>query len=553
MADTATDLVDRYWRYHVEADDRRPLWDSDMDDIERWPSTSVAVTDERRRRLLDFRREALDLLDAADPGDVPTLRTVVDSAFLLAAKQDIETELMYPHPRLGLHSYLYWAVNNFPLRTAEDGQRYLDKLARFPAAIDQLRERMEHAAAAGRAPLARHSREAVDDLDKHLATPTSDDPLMDQATPTELAAADGARWRDRLAAAIDEHVRPALAALRDTLRDVSLPAGRDDEHCGLLHQPDGAASYATLVEAFTVEGMTPRDVHDTGREQVERLAAEYRDLGSSALGTSDVAEIFRRLREDAALHHTDPQAVVEAATRLHERAQELAPDWFLRTPKAACEVRAVDHGAVAFYSRPAADGSRPGVFFFNTSDPTIWGPQLAATVFHEGIPGHHFQLALALEDEDLHDLHRNLYLPAFGEGWGLYAERLADRMGLYTSDIERLGMLASDSLRACRLVVDTGMHALGWSRRQAIDYMLDNSPLDVVEVSAEVDRYIAMPGQATSYMMGRLQIERLRDETRSRLGAAFDLRSFHDLVLSQGMVSLPALRAMVAAWGGRAR
>ncbi len=549
MPDSPSELLDRSWRLQVELDDHRPLWDSDIDQIERWPRTSVEHTTDARERLLAMRDDALALV--ADGGeDAPSLRTAADSALLVASQLDVEAELLYPHPTLGLHSYLHWAVNNFPLRTAEHGQRYLDKLAAFPAAVDELRGRLEVAAREGRAPIARHTRMTVERLDQHLASAISDDPLAEQAAPTDLAEVEADAWRQDLADAIVASVRPALGRLRETLHDVSLPAGRADEDCGLLHQPGGAATYELLVQANTTEGVTPDQVHATGLEQVERLAAEYRELGAATLGTADLGEIFRRLREDPTLSYTDADEVVAAATELHQRAQELAPAWFARTPRAACEIRAVEHGSIAFYSPQAADGSRPAVFFFNTSDPTVWGPNLAATVFHEGIPGHHFQSALALEDDTLHDLHRKQFLPAFGEGWGLYAERLADDIGLYADDIQRLGMLSTDSLRACRLVVDTGMHALGWSRQQAIDYMLDNSPMGVGEVTAEVDRYIGIPGQATSYMMGRLELQRLRDGARSRLGSAFELRDFHDVVLSRGMVSLPALGMMVDAWQG---
>lgn len=549
MPDTSSELLDRSWQLQVELDDHRPLWDSDMDQIERWPSTSMEHTTAAEEQLLGVRAEALAL--AANGGDdAPSLRTAADAALLVAAQRDVEAELLYPHPTLGLHSYLHWAVNNFPLRTAEHGQRYLDKLAAFPAAVGELCERLEDAAAAGRAPIARHTRMSIGRLDQHLTGAISDDPLAAQAAPTDLAAVEVDAWRQDLGDAIVGSVRPALARLRDTLLDACLPAGRSDEECGLLHVPDGAARYQLLVEAHTTDGVTPEQVHAIGLEQVERLAEEYGELGATTLGTADLHQVFRRLREDPTLHHSTADGVVAAATQLHERAQELAPAWFVRTPRAACEVRGVEHGSMAFYSPPAADGSRPGVFFFNTSDPTMWGPNLAATVFHEGIPGHHFQGALALEDDTLHDLHRKQFLPAFGEGWGLYAERLADEIGLYLDDVQRLGMLATDSLRACRLVVDTGMHALGWSRQQAIDYLCDNSPLGLGEVTSEVDRYIGLPGQATSYMMGRLELQRLRDDARSRLGSAFELRDFHDVVLSRGMVSLPALEMMVDRWQG---
>jgi uncharacterized protein (DUF885 family) len=546
-----TELLDRFWATHVELDDRRPLWDSDIDQLERWPSTSVAHTEQAKQRLLALRDEALERAAAAGAaGAAPSLRTAADAAFLLAVRLDADTEFSYAHPLQGLHSYLYWAVNNFPLRTAEHGQRYLDKMAGFPAAADELRERLEAATAADRPMIERHARDAAHRIGDQLAAPVEQDPLLAQAPPVELGEDAVARWRADLAAAVETHVRPALGRLRRTLQDVVAAAGRPDEECGLCHVPGGEQEYARLVEAFTTPGTTPDQVHETGLAQLERLAQEYRELGSRALGTDDLDTVLARLRDDPGLRHDTPDAVVAAARSMHERAEQLAPDWFARTPQADCDVRATSHGAIAFYSPPSRDGDRGGVFFFNTSDPSVWGSNLASTVFHEGIPGHHFQAALAIEDDTLHDLHRQLFLPAFGEGWGLYAERLADEMGLYTDDLQRLGMLTADAMRACRLVVDTGIHHRGWSRQQAIDFMAEHTPTQHVAVVREIDRYIGTPGQATSYMMGRLELQRLREESATRLGDAFDVRDFHGVVLSRGMVSLPALRQVVEAWQG---
>ncbi len=549
MHDDVRDLVDRFWAYRHEVDDQTPLWDSQLDQVERWVTTSMEHTEEVRRRMLAFAREAAELLErrALDARDRATVRTLADAAQLDAASVDVTVELVLPHPDMGLHSYLFWAVNNFPLRTAEHGERWLDKLARFPATVDELRARLVTAAQSERVPIASHTARAIELLDQHLASEVADDPLLQQPAPTELDEAATDAWRSRVADAVRDHVRPALARLRETLQEETLVAGRHDEDCGLLHLPHGRELYAALVEGYTAPGTTPEQVHEVGLAQVERLAEEYRELGGRAFGTTDLAEVFARLR-DPALHFTTAEEVVAAATAHHRRAEELAPAWFLRTPAAPCEIRAVEHGSLAFYSRPAEDGSRPGVFFFRTSDPTVWGPNLASTVFHEGIPGHHFQLALAMEDPELHPMHRDLFLSAFGEGWALYTERLSEEMGLFTNDVDRLGMLANDSLRACRLVVDTGMHALGWTRQRAIDFMVDNSPLSLVEITGEVDRYIGWPGQATSYMMGRLEIERLRAEAEAALGDGFDLRRFHDVLLGRGMLSLTALRTVVEDW-----
>jgi uncharacterized protein (DUF885 family) len=254
------------------------------------------------------------------------------------------------------------------------------------------------------------------------------------------------------------------------------------------------------------------------------------------------------MREDPALHFTSGEQLVEASEVAMARAWEAMPDWFSILPKAPCAVTGTTTGAKAFYFPPAADGSRGGSFFINTSDPSSWGTfELEAMAFHEGIPGHHLQLAVASELPDsIPAVRRFSENAAYAEGWGLYTERLADEMGLYTGPVDRLGMLAADSMRACRLVVDTGLHALGWSRQQAVDYMLANSPLREGVVRPEIDRYIVTPGQACSYMVGRLEIERIRREAQARQGEAFDVKEFHSAVLDGGALPLGVLDEVVA-------
>ncbi len=229
------------------------------------------------------------------------------------------------------------------------------------------------------------------------------------------------------------------------------------------------------------------------------------------------------------------------------RAWEAMPDWFETLPQAPCAVEGVTTGAKAYYFPPAADGSRGGTFFINIDDPTSWGIfELESLAFHEGIPGHHLQLTIASELPDsVPAIRRYSENAAYAEGWGLYTERLADEMGLYSSQVQRLGMLSADSLRACRLVVDTGLHALGWSRQQAIDYMVENSPMTEGICRPEVDRYIVSPGQACSYMIGRLEIQRMRAEAESREG--FEIKKFHSAVLDGGALPLNVLDQVVRA------
>jgi uncharacterized protein (DUF885 family) len=267
------------------------------------------------------------------------------------------------------------------------------------------------------------------------------------------------------------------------------------------------------------------------------------------VGTSDLTAIFDGLRDDPALHHTNADDIVAASKTAMAKAKAAMGGWFGILPKADCEVEAITRGAVAYYFPPAGDGTRDGVFFMNTSDPTAWGRfAIESTVYHEGIPGHHLQMAIATELHGVPEFRKRAFISAYGEGWALYTERLADEMGLYGTPLDRMGMLSADSMRASRLVVDTGMHAMGWSRDEAVDYMLQNSPMRVSQVRAEVDRYIVNPGQALAYMIGRLEIQRMRADAEARLAHRFDIKAFHDTVLGSGLMPLPTLDRLVRDW-----
>ncbi|NUS52205.1 MAG: DUF885 domain-containing protein, partial [Nocardioidaceae bacterium] len=325
------------------------------------------------------------------------------------------------------------------------------------------------------------------------------------------------------------------------------PNARPDDRCGLGSLDGGDAAYAAALRLFTTTDKSAQEIHDIGLAQVAKLADEYRALGPEVAGSDDLQQIFEAMRSDPALHFSTGEQLVEASEVAMDRAWDAMPAWFSVLPQARCAVQPTSTGAKAFYFPPAADGSRGGTFFVNVADPTSWGTfELEAMAFHEGIPGHHLQLAIASELHDVPELRKHIVNSAYAEGWGLYTERLADEMGLYSGPVDRMGMYAADSMRACRLVVDTGLHALGWSREQAVRFMVENSPLAEGVVRPEVDRYVVTPGQATSYMIGRLEIQRMRAEAEARQGDRFDVKAFHDAVLGSGGMPLGVLDAHVA-------
>ncbi|MFD4249864.1 DUF885 domain-containing protein [Amycolatopsis thermoflava] len=428
----------------------------------------------------------------------------------------------------------------------EQGRRHLGRLAAIPRYLEQAADRHRAGVAAGRVPVEHLVRAAIAHLDRYLAAPDSD-PLLRQPAPSEEFAAE----RERVLA---EVVRPAFAAYRDALATDIAPHGRPPEKPGVCWLPDGERIYASLARTHTTTDRTPDELHETGLRIIGELAAEYREIGSRVFGTDDLAEIFRRLRTDPQLRWGSAEELLDTARSAISRAEEAAPRWFGRIPPHKWVVEPVPAaeapgGPAAFYLQPSVDGSRPGIYFANTHEVTERFRHAAeVTAFHEAIPGHHFQLSTALTLTDLPLLRRIGDFNAYAEGWGLYSERLAAEMGLYSDDVALLGMLTMDSMRAGRLVVDTGLHAKGWSRQQAVDYLREHTPMPQVEIESEVDRYIAYPGQALAYMVGRLEIQRVRARAEQALGERFDIRAFHDLVLGGGALPLSVLAAVVDDW-----
>ncbi|MEX2279028.1 MAG: DUF885 domain-containing protein [Acidimicrobiia bacterium] len=538
-------IADEYWNLYRENDHLHALWEGELEYLERWSDLSEEGLAAYRTALLEIVQRADAARQGADGPEAITLSTVLWHGRVAAASTEIEALLAAHNPVVGVYSLLAAFLNRYTLTTEDHGQRYLDKLRGLPVMIGQLIGGLERGRDVGWVPNELHVQMMIDTLDRVLSTDARHHPFGGQPAPSEGGHPD---WHDSITAIIDDHIQPALRRYRDALETISLPVAPSAEEPGLCHLDGGEDLYRRLVAGFTTTDLSPESIHERGLEQVARLDDEYRQSGGAAFGTTDLAEIYSRLRNDDSLHYHDVDQLISDATEMFHRAQAEAPNWFRRTPESDCEVRPTTAGAMAFYSSPNPETGKPAAFYFNVSDPSLWGPQLASTTFHEGIPGHHFDIARSIENEDLHLVHRKLYIAAFNEGWALYSERLSDEMGLFRNDIERLGMLAGDSLRACRLVVDTGMHLHGWSRDRAIEYMMDNSPLPRGEIEAEIDRYIGSPGQALSYMIGRLEIADARARAEEALGAAFDIADFHEAVLGHGTIPLETMRTSVEAW-----
>jgi uncharacterized protein (DUF885 family) len=345
---------------------------------------------------------------------------------------------------------------------------------------------------------------------------------------------------------------PAYGRMHQFMQQSYLPKGRDT--VGLHDLPDGKAWYEFRIETNTTLPLTADEIHTFGQQEVARILAEMTKVKITVGFGGDLPAFFEFLRTDAQFFFDSEQALIDGYTQVKEKIDSRVPLLFEVFPKADYEVRAVEafraaSSAGASYQSPAPDGSRPGIFYINAYNLKAQPKYLMETLsIHEAAPGHHFQIAIQQEVESLPDFRKFGGYTVFSEGWALYAESLGKEMGLFTDPYMWYGRLSDEQLRAMRLVVDTGLHAFGWSRQKAIDFMTDNSSLALTDIEAEVERYIAIGGQAVSYKVGQRHIRMLRNKAQEALGEKFDVKKFHTQILIDGALPMPILEAKIDRW-----
>jgi len=544
-------LADDYWEWTLKVNPSEAHMLGDYRYIDRVEDASRAAEDEEiaTKRAYAAKARSFDP-ETLSSADKITRETLIYDCEATADVIEMRQAEFGIDPIFGLQAVYQVMMPQFTVETPDHADGMLDKLRAIAVQIDQVTDRLREGVAAGRVNADFAVESTVQQLDAVLDSPIEESAFLKAQMPDGYTEEDKARWMERAKAIVESEINPAMDRYRAYIRDTVGPIARSNEEAGLKYLPDGDLIYSRLLHRFTTLHMPAEEIHEIGLQQIDRLASEYLEVAGPLLDMTSLDDIMTALREDPELHHTSGEDVVRHAEEAFAAAKAEMPNWFGRLPKSDCFVQETHHGPVAFYYPPAEDGSRQGTFFMNTADPTSWSTyEVQSTAFHEGIPGHHLQIAIAQElGDSIPAFQRNGFISAYGEGWGLYTERLADEMGLYSTPLDRVGMLSADSMRACRLVVDTGMHALGWSRQKAIDYVAANSPLSMHSIVQEIDRYLSFPGQAVSYMIGRIEIQRMRHEAEISMGDGFDIKGFHDVVLDSGLVTLPTLDRMVKEW-----
>ncbi|MCB9605762.1 MAG: DUF885 domain-containing protein [Polyangiaceae bacterium] len=543
-----------------------PLWASDLGVTElqaELPDHSRAALAAWRGQQRSFLAEAQKLKDdELSPEDRLTKRLFVEMLSTRVAGFVCKSE--------------YWSIdarsnplvnlNRLPelakLTSLASGKDLLERYRGVSGLVDQeianLKVGLNLNLVTSRAILERVIKQYRTELAKQLDTW----PLYKAADelPEEWPADERAELGRKLRHEVERQIRPAYTRFVTFLERELLPKTRDGQHEGISALSVGKVCYEAEIRRHTTLELSADQLHQLGKDELNKIHKEIVELGGKVFSDQakpediNLAFIQGKLRDDPALFFNSAQEIQDAANAALKRAQAEVPQVFGRRPKAPCVVRPIpDYEApfspIAYYRPPEPGGGKPGEYFVNLLNPPT-RPRYEAEVlaFHESVPGHHLQIAIAQELPELPAFRKHAYNTAYVEGWGLYSERLAAELGLYSDDLSRLGMLSFDTWRASRLVVDTGLHAKGWTRKQAEDFMFANTMLAKNNIENEVDRYISWPGQALAYKVGQLRILALRKEAEQALGAKFKLSEFHDVVLGEGPLPLPVLSEQVHAW-----
>ena len=548
-------LFDAQW----EADMRRyPEWATFVGD-HRYGDRLYDATPAARAAEFDSAREALAQAQAIRRDALTAQDQVSLDVFMHGLQRSLSFE-----PFVGYRSMSLGALGGFqsdfadlltssPVASRAQVEQMLARMAAYPKRVEQELARLREGQALGWVPPRSVLDRVLVQLDAELAPAIEQSPFFLPFTQlgSDIPAAAQSALRAQAVQAIDAHVLPALRLLRRFVADDYLPAAPTDG--ALSRYLQGDRVYAELLREHSTTDLSAAQIHALGQRELTRLRAEMDAVVKAAGFDADFARFVEHLNTDPKYFHTSPQALLAGYRDIAKRIDPELPRLFAQLPRAPYGVRAMpahmSPDRAEYYDPPTLDGTRPGWFNANAQawrSRPIWGMETLAA--HEAVPGHHLQLARAVELGELPRFRRSGGYTVYGEGWALYAETLGFELGLYKDPNSRFGYLQAQAFRAARLVVDTGLHAFGWTRQQAIDFMVERTGQSLPFVTSEVDRYYSWPGQALAYMIGELKIIELRDRAKAALGARFDIRKFHGVVLDQGSVPLPVLERAVDGW-----
>ena len=543
------------WDWRME---HSPTWASILGDRrwnERWGDLSLAAVHKEHQHAVDV----LERLKAIDRGQ-------------LSQRGELNADLFRKHYETSLDEYRLHAflipfnsqregiqtsaelADNLPFITLKDYEDWLARLRSFPVCLDQtmevMRQGVQEKMVLSRAVLQR----VPGQLDKQLVSDPrqSDFYKPFRSFPASVTKTDQDRIASAAADAIERGIVPAFARYKDFYVKDYLPACYDQP--GIWQAPNGEELYNFLSRTFTTTNLTPAEIHRIGLDEVTRINGEMEAVRAKIAFPGPRQQFFEHLRTDPRFFEKTPEDLLRTYRATAKRIDPELVKLFRTLPRMPYGVKPIPEAVApdttaAYYSQGAADGSRAGAYYVNLYRPETrpkW--EMMALTLHESVPGHHLQIALAMEQRDLPNFRRYGYYNAFGEGWGLYSESLGDEMGLYDDPYSKFGQLTYDMWRAVRLVVDTGMHQMHWDRQKAIDYFMENAAKEELDVVNEIDRYIAWPGQALAYKIGQLKIRELRAKATESLGPKFDVREYHEVVLRDGALPLDILERNVNEW-----
>jgi uncharacterized protein (DUF885 family) len=546
-----------------------PIWQSYLgikDDYDKWDDVSDASTqaeiDKITARLAQSKTFDTSQLSAQEQLSLQIFQQDIERQL---ANDEFRHHVYIMHQFRAAHTFIpSFLINIHRINDISDADAYIQRLhgvsAMFDQVIDQLRIREKLGVFPPKWAYDQMIQASNNVISGNPFTQSENDSTILADFTQKLGAlglsqAEQASYLSKANTALNKSVKPAYEKLIAELMKQRLLSPEGD---GVWRLPDGDKWYQNRLEWFTTTDLNAEQVHQIGVENVERIHAQMREIMAQVNFEGTLSEFFTFMRTDPQFYYPDSDQgradYMADAKAYIDKMEAKIPEYFGLTPKAPMVVKRVEtfreqSAGKAFYQSPAVDGSRPGIYYANLFDmmamPTY---QMEALAYHEGIPGHHMQRAITQELEGIPDFQKYASFTAYTEGWGLYTEELGKDMGFYADPYSDFGRLAMELWRACRLVVDTGLHAKQWSREKAIDYLVENTPNAKYDAVKAIERYIAMPGQATAYMIGKLKIMELRDKARNALGEDFDIRSFHDEVLKDGPVPLSLLEAKIDTW-----